>query len=183
MSRCSRCGRELNSFVYILCPNCELLELQKKEREERKEREEQEFRNLLRHEELLEAERERAYAVEQMNRDQAARHRELLAEKQKEADLKRQKEEYSEASPRCKYCGEKYTFKNGDGFFEYCSKKCAKEDIGKDQLDHYVAIGESALRKLFNEAIRQKNALQAYLISEGLSVLTTDEKCRLGYLL
>ncbi len=206
MSRCWRCGREYNTLRSMYCPDCELLKQQERaaaeareresrEREERKEREdrareerarmeaEQEKRNQQRHEELLEAERERAHAVEQMNRDQAARHRELLAEKQKEADLERQKEEYSEASPRCKWCGEKYTFKNGDGFFEYCSRKCAKEDIGKDQLEQYAATGESALRKLFNEAIRQKNALQAYLISEGLSGLTTDEKCRLGYLL
>ncbi|MBQ9772997.1 MAG: hypothetical protein IJW23_14350 [Lentisphaeria bacterium] len=150
--------------------------------EQRRMADERERNDRARHNELMAAEQKRIEATEQLRQEQAERHQILLAQKEKEDEQKRQAEAYTEASPRCKWCGKKYTFKD-DGFFEYCSRKCAKEDLGKENLEQYSIDGEEHLRNLFSEAVRQKNGLRAYILSEGISHLTADEKCRFGYLL
>ena len=80
------------------------------------------------------------------------RHYEELQHREAEERRRRQEQEEYEALPDCLFCGKK--FKNQQ-FFEYCSKKCLIDDLGRSDAQAYLEEKEEEKAQLEAEAQRQ----------------------------
>lgn len=97
-------------------------------------------------------------------------------ERRRQADL----QAYQAACPVCKWCGYRYNF-NNSGFFEYCSRKCAISDIGKNKIEEYSSFtGLKNLSMKLNQLISQRNALSALILADGIQKFTLKQNLYLA---
>ncbi len=104
----------------------------------------------------------------------------------KESREKRQKQaekQFNDAKLRCIWCKKPYTFRNDDGFFEYCSKVCAAKELEKENLAGYAKNAPANLVKKLCEAVANQEYLRAVLISEGLPELPPEASAKIGKIL
>ena len=199
MGKCFRCGREVNGWQGIdpmpICPECELAEQgEKRAREEETRRQEdkwdrheQEMAAQARHEEelkaLADAEEARAQrhkeelnAIKQTEEAQQRRFDELQRQDQQDRD-------FENAKMSCRWCGRKYTFRNGEGFGVYCSKKCAVDVLGQTEIPDYLDKTDALLQEITNQYIKEKKYLNAIISAEGCKNLPADIKGQIGHYL
>ncbi len=168
MSRqCWQCGKELRGLdeLETLCSACRHAEEVRRQGEEAREWRQRQERE----------DEERA----REQREQAERQLELLEEQQAHQDGIRLEEiAYKNALPRCKWCGKQYSFApESNSFYEYCSKKCATDDLGREKIGEYATVGLDLIRKQINNAFCDKNSIhKAIVLSEGYSQYFTVQQ-------
>ena len=103
-----------------------------------------------------------------------------LAERQQahQEEIRREEIAYQNALPKCKYCGKQYNYApENNSFYEYCSKKCAIEDLGKDKIDEYGQTGQRYIKKQINNAFYEDNNIyKGIVLSEGFSQFLTVQQ-------
>ena len=199
MGKCFRCGREVNGWQGIdpmpICPECELAkqgeqrarEEEARRQEDKWDRHEQEMAAQARHEEelkaLADAEEARAQrhkeelnAIKQTEEAQQRRFDELQRQEQQDRD-------FENAKMSCRWCSRKYTFRNGEGFGVYCSKKCAVDDLGQTEIPDYLDKTDALLQEITNQYIKEEKYLNAIISAEGCKNLPADIKGQIGHYL
>ena len=165
---CKQCGKELEgmdqySYPYM-CSACRHAEEVRKQGEEAREwRQRQEWEDMERAREQRKHEREqRQWEEEQAEKDRKLRERELKDQEQRRKLAEEQRHEeisYNKALPKCKWCGKQYTFApDSNSFYEYCSKKCAIEELGKDKADEYASGGLQLIMQQISNAFACEKA-------------------------
>lgn len=148
MANCKRCGRYVEYYSDLrdgVCERCQLLLEQ----------------NQLLQEQTYEQRRQRDWEEEkQAHQD----------------DVRREEIAYNNALPKCKWCGKQYSFSpEANSYYEYCSKKCVLDDLGKDKFAAYSQTGLSWIQEEINKAF-QSNIHKAIVLSEGFSQLFTPQQ-------
>lgn len=168
MARCEQCGKELKGYnalsIPFLCTACrQARELERQGDEARKWRREQEWEREREREEREEREREE-HEREEHEREEREREREHQEE------IHREEIAYDNALPKCKWCGKQYSFApESNSFFDYCSKRCAVEDLGKDKIEEYSQTGLEIIKEQINDAFEHRDWYKAIVLSEGYS--------------
>ena len=202
--QCLQCGKELHGYQisHMLCTECERLE-EEREWRSRQEEHDREQREREREREREQRERDREREREQRERDRERREqwereqertqrefelrereleeqrlqREWAEEQQANQDEVRQEEiAYNNALPKCKWCGKQYSFSpDANSYYEYCSKKCASDDLGKDRVVAYSQNVYPWIQEQINKAFLE-NIHKAIVLSEGFSQLFTPQQ-------
>lgn len=136
-------------------------EEERREAERREEKRREEERRDAERREEKRREEERRYEAERRDEEERRENERREAERrhEKEQEEKRiaeeKEREYIASLPHCLYCGKRFE-ENNVSYFEYCSKKCAIEDLGRDNAEKYYERCE-------NEKIRNNFiSLKAY---------------------
>ena len=181
MSYCRRCGiklTEYNSDVWSsICSDCkrqedadnkqaELAEEQRRHAEELAEKQRWEAEKL--------AEEQRRFAEEQTEERRRIAERQMDEQRwiaQEQHTILRETEAWDHALPKCKWCGKPYSFAPADNsFFEYCSRKCASEALGRERLDEYSRDVIPLVKEQINKSFQPNgNIHKAIVYSEGFS--------------
>ena len=125
-----------------------------------------------RHRENIRAAEEQTRALEEQARQIELQRREA----QRRYEEQREKEEFAEALPECKYCGQKIPYDSQKNFYEYCSKKCICSDLGNARYDDYMANGEKMLSMQLDELIANEKKLTAAIVSKRMSNFTREQR-------
>ena len=208
MGKCRYCGREVGGYrdfsLSPICPECELVKLEKERQveEQRQQAEnewrqrEQEFAAQKRHEEEEEEKQrrheEQLSAIRYAEEERQRRHEEELyaiaaAEEanqrrfEESQTLQQQDNDFENSKMRCLWCGDGYTFRNGEGHGVYCSKKCALDDLGKNKYREYLKQIDILLQEKVIQDIEAKQYLSAIICAEGCKNLPVDLKGKIGH--
>lgn len=184
---CQQCGKELGGWDQYsfppICSACKHAEEVRKQGEEaRKWRQIQEWEDKERAREQREWEEEQAEKERELRERELAEQKEQreLAERQQahQEEIRREEIAYQNALPKCKYCGKQYNYApENNSFYEYCSKKCAIEDLGKDKIDEYGQTGQHYIKKQINNAFYEDNNIyKGIVLSEGFSQFLTVQQ-------
>ena len=100
-----------------------------------------------------------------------------------EEEKRRVQAEYENARPVCLYCGEKIDYSTGSACYEYCCKKCAVADLGRDNVEDYMDhVGNYNLSRKLDSLIAAQRNLEALLLSEGMDGYTVEQNIYLAKL-
>ena len=131
------------------------------------------------HEDIERRHRENIRAAEEQTRALEAQARQIelqRREAQRRYEEQQEKEEFAEALPECKYCGQKIPYDSQKNFYEYCSKKCICSDLGDARYDDYMANGEKMLSMQLDELIANEKKLTAAIVSKRMSNFTREQR-------
>lgn len=115
---------------------------------------------------------------------EAERAREEEERREQEEERERARQNYLAALPTCKYCGESidYSASGCSAIFEYCCKKCAIADLGKEHFADYEDFGYYRLAKKLDDLTARKDSdrLEIRLLANGVGSFSREQCLRIA---